>query len=172
MALLSSVPELPSEHDLAKLRDAFCATFKSHIFLGAVELGTSSAVVPPYLQLAMAAISAVTSPVPINYLSGAPKSTSESSLDLFVAGVSVWSVMLETDNREARLLEAVVAVSSRPVIPVQSNSNLIFGSQGCTSNHLRYPFSKWKRVSTIHGASISSNHSESPLRALALASCS
>jgi hypothetical protein len=111
MALLSSVPELPPEDDLTRLQGAFCATFKNHIFMSAIDIGPSAAVLPPYLQLAMASISAITSPITINYLSGTSKSTTESSSDLFVAAVSVWSVMLETDNREARLLEAVLAVS-------------------------------------------------------------
>lgn len=146
MALLSSVPELPGEHDLAKLQDAFCATFQSHIFMSAVELGASSAGLPPYLQLAMASISSVTSPITISYLSGSSKAMSESSLDLFVAGVSVWSVMLETDNREARLLEAVVAVSPWSVTPIPSDNNLIRTSKGCTSDNLRFAIGKWGRV--------------------------
>lgn len=35
------------------------------------------------------------------------------SAALFIAGVNLWSVMLEVDNREARQLEAVIAVSIR-----------------------------------------------------------
>jgi hypothetical protein len=124
MALLSSVPELPSEHDLSRLQDAFCATFQRHIFVRAIELGTSSPVLPPYLQLAMAAISSVTSTITVSYLSGTYKPMTETSLDLFVAGTSVWSVMLETDNREARLLEAVIAVSAQSSTPTRSYIDL------------------------------------------------
>ena len=114
MALLSSVPELPPEDELAQLQDAFFTSFKSHIYMNVVEVGNSSNALPPYLQLALASISAATSPVAFEYLSRTTISSADLSADLFIAGFNVWSVMLETDNREARLHEAVVAVSIGP----------------------------------------------------------
>ena len=36
---------------------------------------------------------------------------SASASDLFLAGDGFWGVMMEVDNREARLLEAILAVS-------------------------------------------------------------
>ena len=100
---------------MAQLQAAFFNSFKQHIYINTLDVaGSSSGVVPPYLQFALACLAAVTSPPtnvsPYNIASGT--SDQDVSCGLFVAGVNLWSVMLEVDNREARLLEAVIAVDT------------------------------------------------------------
>lgn len=104
MALLSDSLTMPSEDELVRLQGGFYASFKQHIFINSVDVTDTSGIIPPYLQLALACISSVTSPV-------AAMNEHQSGSGFFVTGVHLWSVMLEVDNREARLLEAVVAVS-------------------------------------------------------------
>lgn len=113
MVLLSDVPAILPEDDLARLQAAFLTSFKQHIFINTVDVGDSpSSILPPYLQLAIACLSSVTSPLTSAraYGIGTGISQAEVPASLFLAGVNLWSVMLEVDNREARLLEAVVAV--------------------------------------------------------------
>lgn len=67
---------------------------------------------PPYLQFALACVGSMVGftedTVPIT--TGGEIVSTEVGANLFLTAVSLWSVMLEVDNREARLLEAVVAV--------------------------------------------------------------
>lgn len=114
MVLLSDVPEIPSEEELERLGAVFFTSFKQHILLAAVDMADSfSNLLPPYLQLAIACLgSAISCSQDINV---SPTATDtihgEESANIFFTGVNLWSVMLEVDNRETRLLEAVVAVS-------------------------------------------------------------
>ena len=113
LVLLSDVPAPPPDDELSRLQAAFSTSFKQHIFINSVDFASSSSnPLPPYLQLALACLSAVTS-----HLANASAFDDDNGAlqegcpaRLFVAGVNLWSVMLEVDNREARLLEAVVAV--------------------------------------------------------------
>ena len=109
MILLSKVPTLPSDDDLDCLRRSFSFNFGRHIFVKDFEPASYSVngLTPPYLQLALACIASVFSG---SVDSGARKAVSS---DLFIAGVNVWAVMLEVDNREARSSKAVVAVRLR-----------------------------------------------------------
>lgn len=110
MILLSDVPVLPPDHELEQLQDGFFSAFKHHVFMEGVEFPAQNRLMPPYLQLAMASISAVTSPTANGYSLSTGKPAADLSTDLFIAGVNLWAVMLEVDNRESRLVEAVVAV--------------------------------------------------------------
>ncbi|KIW58069.1 hypothetical protein PV05_02619 [Exophiala xenobiotica] len=111
MALLSDVPATPSEEQLERLQAAFFNSFKQHIFMNAIDVvGSPSDSLPPYLQFALACVGSMTSPEDACVFT-TPNGTVEIDVaaHLFVAGVNLWSVMLEVDNRETRLLEAVVA---------------------------------------------------------------
>lgn len=112
MALLSDVPATPSEEQLERLQAAFFNSFKHHIFMNAIDVvGSPSDSLPPYLQFALACVGSMTSPEDACVFT-TPNGTVQIDVaaHLFVAGVNLWSVMLEVDNRETRLLEAVVAV--------------------------------------------------------------
>ena len=114
MVLLSGCPIYPPESELERLQAVFLTSFKQHIFIDAVDVVDSAiCALPPYLQLAIACMSSATSfkTDTSPYAQAVGTNQAEVSAGLFVAGVSLWSVMLEVDNREARLLEAVVAVS-------------------------------------------------------------
>lgn len=114
MVLLSEHPiHYPRDDELMQLQSEFLATFKNHIFIENVYVtNPPMSALPPYLQLAISCLSLATS----SEMSASPLTTElgtnrvEACAALFVAGVNLWSVMLEVDNREARLLEAVVAV--------------------------------------------------------------
>jgi hypothetical protein len=106
MAFLSDTLPMPPEDELLRLQGEFYTSFKQHIFINSVDVTGTSDIIPPYLQLALACISSVTSP-----LAGTNENLNGS--DIFLTGAHLWGVMLEVDNREARLLEAVVAVCTR-----------------------------------------------------------
>lgn len=115
MVLLSDVPATPSEEQLERLQGVFFTTFKQHIFMKAIDIVNSPLeILPPYLQYALACVGSMTSPDVDNVFT-TPNGTiqADAAANLFVAGQKLWSVMLEVDNRETRLLEAVVAVSGR-----------------------------------------------------------
>ncbi|EMC98767.1 hypothetical protein BAUCODRAFT_120068 [Baudoinia panamericana UAMH 10762] len=106
MVLLSSLPSLPSDHDLLTLRQAYFPKFERHVFvrdLGSGNLIASSN--PPYLRLATACVAAI--------LSDYANVVAEESLgtNLFAAGARVWTVMVEVDNREARNVKTIVAAA-------------------------------------------------------------
>ncbi|KAK4502774.1 hypothetical protein PRZ48_006200 [Zasmidium cellare] len=106
LALLSNGPVLPPDDELVDLQNTYRQSFERHIFVRDFKLSDmlgSSNRQPPYLQLAVACVAAVFSSPASD---GSSLSASE---DLFAAGASVWRVVLETDNREARNVQAVVA---------------------------------------------------------------
>lgn len=113
MVLLSDIATTTSEDELAQWQALFFTSFKQHIFPNTVDVvDSASGLLPPYLRLALACLSSVTSPsanmIDCAVVNG--NSGGEISAGLFYAGVNLWSVMLEVDNREARLFEAVLAV--------------------------------------------------------------
>ena len=115
MALLTELPSLPEDVTLARLQSLFFTSFKQHIYLAAIDIpDTTQSLHPPYFPLALACLSSAVSPIPDldGYNLGTNISQAEVSASLFIAGLNLWCVVLEVDNREARLLEAVVAVSS------------------------------------------------------------
>ncbi len=107
MAMLDGLPDLPSEHDLCFLQSSFANTFQRHVFINSLrieDLTLESA--PPYLQLSFSCLAAVFVPAP-----GTSDHPANASADIFLCGLNLWSVMLELDNSQARLLDAVLAVS-------------------------------------------------------------
>lgn len=111
--MLSDVPSTPPDHVLAQLQQAFFSSFEHHVFLPPIiSKSCSQGGPPPYLELALACLGATTatlsdSPNVANILES---SQAQVAADLFVAGVSLWTVMLEVDNRESRLCASVTAV--------------------------------------------------------------
>lgn len=113
MVLLTDIPRIPEETELARLQSLFFTSFKLHIYLDAIDIpDTTQCPHPPYFPLALACLSSAVSPRSNldGYVPGIGTSQAEVSASLFTAGVGLWCVVLEVDNREARLLEAVVAV--------------------------------------------------------------
>src|ERR1700761_2420289 len=117
MVLLSDAPTIPSEDELAQLQSAFSASFGRHILLDTLDaLGPTQASMPPYFKFTLACLSSATSSVISvgDHMNVITALQSEASLPLFFASINLLSVMLEVDNREARLLEAVIAVRIIP----------------------------------------------------------
>ena len=107
MVLLSNVPPIPNEDELARLQASFVDTFQRHFLLSCIGTGiNATGLVPPYLQIAQACIASV--------IASDNPASATTSYALFISGAHLWSVMLEVDNREARLTEAVIAVSIQP----------------------------------------------------------
>jgi hypothetical protein len=120
MVLLSDAPTIPSEDELAQLQSIFPASFGRHILLDALDvLDPTQASMPPYFKIALACLSSATSSVTsaAGHMNGITTLQPEASSALFFASINLLSVMLEVDNREARLIEAVVAVRTIPTIP-------------------------------------------------------
>ena len=113
--MLSSFPVIPNSEELAALELSFWALSKNFVFLRAITMpGTSRELTPPYLRLATACLaSCLPSPSELSATnSGRSSATlSDVGLALYLAGFKVWAVMMEVDNREARKIEAVMAVS-------------------------------------------------------------
>lgn len=117
MVMLSNVPAIPPEYTIAQLQAAFFHSFEQHVFLKAVVARSlASGGPPPYLELALACLGTATAILPESPDSSITLELSQAQVaaDLFVAGVNLWSVMLEVDNRESRACAAVTAVSVRP----------------------------------------------------------
>jgi len=107
MALLTELPSIPDENELARLQSLFFTSFKQHIYLSSMDIPeTTQALHPPYFPLALACLSSAVS----RSTNEANTSPADVAASLFVIGLNLWCVVLEVDNREARLLEAVVAV--------------------------------------------------------------
>jgi hypothetical protein len=81
--------------------------------------GRSGELLPLHLRLSLACLAScnVLSPEPFTIASQRIRGVhSDTRKALFSAGVKVWGVMLEVDNREARKVESVMAVSDVPLI--------------------------------------------------------
>jgi hypothetical protein len=110
MALLTEVPALPSSEELSRLQNTFDLVFIQHIYVRDLAIGSSqSSSTPPYLQLALACMASVFAPSLITEV--ARSDLPEASANLYLAGVDVWSIMLEVQNTEARTLDAVHSVA-------------------------------------------------------------
>jgi hypothetical protein len=121
---LSDLPSPPDSHALEQAQHQFSISSKRHIFLDAIQLPTpsSKSVIPPYLQMAIACVGIAASNSTSDRRdpqghSGPP--TQLSACDLFLAGDALWGVMMEVDNREARLLESILTASIEfcPILP-------------------------------------------------------
>jgi hypothetical protein len=117
MVLLADLPPIPDEAELAQLQSSFFTSFKLHTYLDAVDIpNTTQSLTPPYFPLTLACLASAVSPRSSSngYMLATNTSQAEVSASLFAAGLGLWCVVLEVDNREARLLEAVVAVRLYP----------------------------------------------------------
>ncbi len=112
--MLSDVPIIPDSDEVARLQSAFFTSFKQHIFIDAIAIPDSTLTSPaPYLQLALACLAAEISPYsdPTAYSLGVgPNHKTEVANALFHAGMNLWGVVMEVDNRETRRLEAIITV--------------------------------------------------------------
>lgn len=135
--MLSNLPMLPPEHTLAHLQATLSNSFEHHIFLNSVGIRSlTPGHPPPYLELALACVGSIFSPAAslTTPTSSDVLLTPSTSEDLFVSGMSLWSVMLEVDNRESRLCAATIAVrmrSHRPSAPTRLTSSLSTGCPLC-----------------------------------------
>ncbi|KAK4935803.1 hypothetical protein LTR10_023210 [Elasticomyces elasticus] len=113
VVMLSDVPTLLPEDEIARLQAAFFASF-NQIFIDAVNIaGTASDPLPPYLQIALACLGSVSMPATSTsgYAVANGIDQADLSADLFITAARLWTVIIEVDNREARMLEAVIAAS-------------------------------------------------------------
>ena len=107
VSILYNFPAIPPD-DIISALQASCATcFAGHAILGAITSPppTPQRLLPPYFKLSLACLACA---------AGADKSSRSVQSDmvrkLFFAGNSLWNVMLEVDNTEARTLEGVLSV--------------------------------------------------------------
>jgi hypothetical protein len=106
MAMLSDLPPLPEDDEIARLAEAFSSTFRGHVFLKSLRWDWSAfASHPPYLHLAQACLASMS----LSQV-GAGEANFTIASDVFECGANLWAVMLEVDNRLARSLNAVLAV--------------------------------------------------------------
>ena len=100
LVLLSEFPSMPDHVELTQLRLAFSTTYSSQLLLGSLSVPPASRnSIAPHLLFAMACMAAVAEDEP------------DRPRKLFFAAITLWSVMMEIDNRETRTDEALVAVS-------------------------------------------------------------
>jgi hypothetical protein len=115
LALLSNFPDIPDSEELGALELSFWALSKNMVFLRAISMtDTSGQLKPPYLRLAMACLASCLAPSSEMSAMDSGRSLtiqSDAGSALCSAGFKVWGLMLEVDNREARKIEAVMAVS-------------------------------------------------------------
>jgi hypothetical protein len=81
--------------------------------------GRSGELLPLYLRLSLACLASCNVPSPEPFATGSQRIRAvhpDTGKALFSAGVKVWGVMLEVDNREARKVESVMAVSDVPLV--------------------------------------------------------
>ena len=94
---------MPSEETITILQQSFSERFADHVFVNSLSLsGQSQQMSAPYYRLALACLAAAASPI---------DEQRNLARNLFLASSSLWTVMLEVDNREARSLEGVSTVS-------------------------------------------------------------
>nr|OQO24355.1 hypothetical protein B0A51_06639 [Rachicladosporium sp. CCFEE 5018] len=104
MILLSSLPKLPSDYDLSTISHSYAQIFEEHAFVKELGVGTLPVSArPPHLQLAIACVAAAISDPSVDGTEGSVAG------DLFHAGLKLWIVILEVDNREARNAKAILA---------------------------------------------------------------
>ncbi|KAK1042990.1 hypothetical protein LTR74_018474 [Friedmanniomyces endolithicus] len=107
---------MPNDEILLQSLTSFNTSFKKHLFLDKCPLHSSmeGSLVPPYLQLAFACLACALSSEPDSAQDPSDhilSSTKHSAARLCRSGMTLWGVMMEVDNREARLVEAVLAGS-------------------------------------------------------------
>ncbi|MCJ1471563.1 hypothetical protein MMC13_000203 [Lambiella insularis] len=115
LALLSDFPDMPNMAQLGVLESSFWGLSKHLVFLGTMAVPSGpKEVSPPYLRLSLACLASCLSraaEVSGTLSEWTHESRAAAVRALFVAGLKIWGVMLEVDNREARKVEAVMAIS-------------------------------------------------------------
>ena len=142
LALLSNFPDIPDSEQLGNLELSFRALSNKFVFLRAIPmLRTSKELTPSYVRLSLACLAACLSPsseISANVL-GRSSARVDAGKALFLAGLKVWGLMLEVDNREARKVEAVIAVSDIILTLTQGRAPLAFCLQiGQVVNLVRF----------------------------------
>ena len=103
MALLSQLRPIPEHFELLRLWEVFAQQRSNIAFLSSVPIPANSReTVAPHLLLAAACLALLT------------EGDIARAHDVFIAAISLWSAMIEIDNREARAEETLIAVSSSP----------------------------------------------------------
>ena len=106
LSSLYNVPHLPSDETLSMLQHSFAYRFQSLPFVNTLPLPPPlTEPVPPFFKLALACLAST------DASKRGPNETPQLCTDLFFASMSLWTVMLELDNREARTIESVLSVS-------------------------------------------------------------
>lgn len=100
MICIEDFPTLPSQDQLDRYTEAFFSSRSSCPFLGTLPViyPLRDHTVPP-LRMAVACLGAVQLRRP-----------EFESKSLFIAGFMLWSTMIETDNRESRSIDMLLAV--------------------------------------------------------------
>ena len=116
MVILSDLPCLPADEVIDQLHALFLDSFKQHVFLNRITISAPSSgrITTPYLRLAMACLGTTLSKPRQTLVTGSsqvPTSPEELASNLCWSAVRLWGVMLEIDNREARLIDSILAVS-------------------------------------------------------------
>ena len=115
MSVLASFPEIPSASVLISLRLSYGRTLGNHVYLGDTSLPFLKAktALPPYLNLAFACIGSCLQPIDPSFSTTSdvvPPLDPSLTMQLFHASSKVFTVMVETDNREARTVELILSV--------------------------------------------------------------
>ena len=116
MVVLSDLPLPPDDVSLDESHRVFSSSFKNHVFLNRIAIAAPQPgrLIPPYLRLAIACIGTVFSKLelpPARAECQAPTCPDQLASDLCLSGIRVWGVILEIDNREARLIDSILAVT-------------------------------------------------------------
>jgi hypothetical protein len=108
VALLSDIPAIPEHFELLRLWQRFLDQRKVMPFLNNVPIPSRSEdSITPHLLLSAAPFALLM------------EGDQQRARDTFVAAVSVWSALIEIDNRESRTEDSLIAVHPLPS-PTQS----------------------------------------------------
>ena len=140
MALLYNFPQVPDDAELSRLRQEFYKRCRNHLFLARLPISTASSdSIAPNLGLAMACLASVSEQgkLPIG-------TRGDKAQNIYLAGLRLWTVMLEVDNREARSFETVAAavllLMYGPLHPdgqIWKQSGLMMGQSATITRRLR-----------------------------------
>ena len=115
MAVMADAPPLLNRDEIGRLEITFMKTFKRHIFMPLIDIPASSqGLSPPYLELSLACLASAVSQESIKgeaIYRMTPVSSPDTTHRLFSGAIQLMTVMLEVDNRQARLMETIMAVS-------------------------------------------------------------
>lgn len=106
MSVLYDFPELPAQEHIDFLTQSFTRIFAHDAFVNTLPISSQSQqVTVPFFKLSLACLACAA--LPDNMVSVDRRDLARR---LFFAGNSLWNVMLEVDNTEARTLEGALSV--------------------------------------------------------------